>query len=61
MAIKKIELFTRRRFKPRDADSITWEFSCCTMQSKTCKEAKQRFCKRFGLSEDQVKASFAVK
>jgi hypothetical protein len=56
---RKIEIFTRRRFKSRDTDVIVWQYHCSTVRHATCKEARRVFCERFGLSEDQVKASFA--
>lgn len=58
MKTKKIDIYTKRRFKPRDADSIVWEYAGTTEQSTTCKDAKRKFCARYGLSEDQVKARF---
>lgn len=55
---RKIDIYTRRKFAPRGF-SICWQYECSTMQSKTCKEAKVKFCARYGLDCSQVKASFS--
>ena len=52
----KIEIFTRRRFAPLGTNS-TWEYIATTEQSHTCKEAKKKFCEKYGLSSDQVKCT----
>ena len=57
---RKIDLYTRRRFAPRGCQ-VVWQYECSTMQSKTCKEAVAKFCERYGLSKDQVKANFVEK
>lgn len=49
---KVIEIYTRNRF-----GSKRYEYICST-KAETCKQAKERFCIRYGLSSDQVKANF---
>lgn len=50
---KKIDIYLRK------FGTNFWAYECSTMASKTCKEAKAYFCKRHGLDETQVKASFS--
>lgn len=55
---KKIDLYTRRRFKSMYYD-CRYEYCCSTNTYTTCKQAKHSFCVKHGLSSDQVKACFA--
>jgi len=55
---KKIDIFTKREFFPKGCIA-TWEYNCSTNWSKTCKEAKERFCKLHYLDSTQVRAYFS--
>ena len=37
----------------------TWQYECSTNWSKTCKEAKENFCLKYGLDNTQVKCLFS--
>lgn len=50
---KKIDIYLRN-FKDK-----LFYYECSTSWSKTCKDAKQKFCKRHGLDETQVKVTFS--
>ncbi len=50
---KKIDIYLRK-FQTK-----FWKYECSTNASKTCKEAKEKFCKKHGLDETQVKANFS--
>ena len=50
---KKIDILTRGKGKLNQ-----WQYECSTNMSKTCKEAKARFCTRHKLDPSQVKAIF---
>ena len=38
-----------------------FDYVCSTMQSKTCKEAKERYCEKYKSSPENVKAKIAKK
>lgn len=50
---KKIDIYLRK------FGTNIWQYECSTNFYKTCKEAKQSFCKRHGLDETQVKCNFS--
>lgn len=52
---KKIDIYLRK------FGTNFWQYECSTNFYKTCKEAKQSFCKRHGLDETQVKCNFSIK
>lgn len=54
---RKIDIFIKGDIK----GDLFWAYTCSTNQSKTCKEAKDKFCKIHKIKPESVKASFAVK
>lgn len=50
---KKIDIYLYSRTKKY------WAYECSTNQSKSCKEAKNRFVSLHGLDSEQVRARFA--
>lgn len=52
MYSKKIDIYLK-------ALNGTYQYECSTNASKTCKEAREKFCLRHGLDKGQVKCNFA--
>jgi hypothetical protein len=57
---KKIDIYTRGLKNKIGFISFGhWGYECSTNYSKTCKEAKAKFCNRYSLDNSQVKACFS--
>jgi len=54
MVSKKIDILTRGKGVLKE-----WQYECSTNGSHTCREAKKRFCIRYSLDKNQVKAVFS--
>lgn len=52
---RKIDIFVKVDVQ----GELFWEYMSSTNQSSTCREAKEKFCERTGISPESVKASFA--
>lgn len=53
---KKIDLYIKREMQD---GTRAFKYVCSTNQSKTCKEAKRKFCEEYGFLEENAKAKFA--
>lgn len=51
---KKIDIYTKGKGRLNQ-----WQYEASTNASRTCKEAKEKFCLRYCLDKTQVKTSFA--
>ena len=51
---KKIDIYTKGKGVLNQ-----WQYECSTQASKTCKEAKAKFCTIHSLDSTQVKCNFS--
>lgn len=57
--MRKIDIFTRGlKNKIGFVSFGHWQYECSTLSSDTCKKAKEKFCRIYGLDNTQVKCNF---
>jgi len=52
--MRKIDIYTKG-----NGILNQWQYECSTSASRTCKDAKARFCIKYSLDTSQVKACFS--